>query len=54
MVAGPVQPKIPTQCIDGRAVLADDRHELMEATDFAEVTVEPTLRFGHVTTGVKP
>jgi len=38
----------------GRAVLADDRHEQMEAAGFAEVEVEPMLRFGRITKGVKP
>ena len=38
----------------GRAILADDRHEQMEAAGFAEVTVEPILRFGRITRGVKP
>ena len=36
----------------GRAVLADDRHELMEAAGFTEVTVEPH-RFGSITKGIK-
>lgn len=38
----------------GRAVVADDRHALLEAAGFVEVEVEPLLRFGHITRGVKP
>ncbi len=38
----------------GRAVLADDRHELMKAAGFTEVTVEPFRRLGCMTKGVKP
>jgi deazaflavin-dependent oxidoreductase (nitroreductase family) len=38
----------------GRAVLADDRHEQMEAAGFAEVKVEPFHRLGYITRGIKP
>jgi deazaflavin-dependent oxidoreductase (nitroreductase family) len=38
----------------GRAVLDGDRHEAMEAAGFADVRVEPFLRFGKITRGMKP
>ena len=38
----------------GKAVVADDRRAALEDAGFAEVTVEPFLRFGRITTGVKP
>ncbi len=38
----------------GRAVVADDRRTALEAAGFTEVEVEPFLRFGRITKGVKP
>jgi SAM-dependent methyltransferase len=38
----------------GRAVLADDRRELMTTAGFTRLSVEPILRLGHVTVGYKP
>ena len=40
--------------LGGRTVLADVRHEAIEAAGFTKVTVEPILRFGRITRRVKP